>query len=183
MDWDRKGGAIAYDTLQQLKKKGVHAKLIICGCEPPPEFKDPDMEVIPFLNKNKPEDHARFVQLLSTSHFLLLPTRADCSLIVACEANSYGMPAITTDVGGVSDVVKDGINGYCLPLEASGKEYAELVEKIYADKKGYHELVASSRTRYEDHLNWDKWAQRFLQIYHARFGQVAPPKAVSEKVV
>jgi glycosyltransferase involved in cell wall biosynthesis len=171
VDWDRKGGRIAYDTLQSLKKKNVKARLVICGCTPPDGLSDPDMTVIPFLNKNKPEDHEYFVQLLSTSHFLLLPTRADCSLIVACESNSYGMPAITTNVGGVSDVVLDGVNGYCLPLEAGGDAYADTIAEIYGDKKRYHELVASSRRRFDECLNWDKWAERFIEIYQKRIAR------------
>jgi glycosyltransferase involved in cell wall biosynthesis len=105
------------------------------------------------------------VQLLSTIHFLILPTRADCSLLVACESNAYGVPAISTDTGGVSDVVKDGINGYCLSYEAGGDQYANLIAELYNDKERYHNLIASSRKRYEEELNWDKWAERFREIY------------------
>ena len=165
VEWERKGGRIAFEALQHLHEAGIKARLIVCGCIPPDSFRHPDMEVIPFLNKNKKEDHDRFVHLLSTSHFLILPTRADCSLLVACESNAYGMPAISTDTGGVSDVVKDGINGYCLTYEAGGDRYAALIAGIYTDRERYHNLIVSSRKRYEDELNWDKWAERFRGIY------------------
>ncbi len=170
VDWERKGGPIAFDTLKHLVETGINAKLIVCGCIPPASFSHPQMEVIPFLNKNNKEDHDKFVQLLETSHFLILPTRADCSLLVACESNAYGMPAIATDTGGVSDVVKDGINGYCLPLEAKGADYANLIAGIYADKERYHRLIQSSRNRFEDVLNWDKWTEQFAVIYEKKFG-------------
>lgn len=166
VDWERKGGSIAFDTLKQLHATGVHAKLIVCGCIPPPEFSHPFMEVVPFLNKNIEKDHQKFIQLLSTSHFLLLPTRGDCSLLVACESNAYGMPAISSRTGGVPDLVKDGINGYCLPYEAGGKEYAELVARIFNDKEKYHQLIRTSREKFEHELNWDKWSQRFAELYH-----------------
>ncbi|MFL5809864.1 MAG: glycosyltransferase family 4 protein [Flavisolibacter sp.] len=165
VEWERKGGRIAFDALQHLRKMGVNAKLIVCGCIPPDGISDERMEVIPFLNKNKKEDHERFIQLLSTSHFLLLPTRADCSLLVACESNAYGMPAIATITGGVPDVVKDGINGYCLPYEAGGSAYAELIAEIFNDKQRYHDLVRSSRMRFENQLNWNKWAEGFIRMY------------------
>ena len=165
VEWERKGGAIAFDTLRYLRDVlGIPARLIVCGCVPPEEFAHPDMEVIPFLNKNKPEDHERFVKLLSFVHFLILPTRADCSLLVPCESNAYGVPAIVTNTGGVPDIVKDGVNGYCLPYEAGGPEYGKVIAEIFADKERYHKLVASSRQRYEDELNWDKWADRFREI-------------------
>jgi glycosyltransferase involved in cell wall biosynthesis len=185
VEWERKGGSIAYDTLIHLRNSGIPARLIICGCIPPPEFVHPDMEVIPFLNKNLPEDHEKFVHLLSTSHFLLLPTRADCSLLVACEANSYGMPAISTITGGVPDVVKDGVNGYCLPFEAGGADYAAVINRIFNDKDAYHKMIQASRKRYEEILNWDKWAERFLSFYqeHISGNNPSPVKNIEKNTV
>ena len=171
VDWERKGGSIAFDALQSLKKRGLKAKLVVCGCIPPPGFEDPDVEVIPFLNKNIQADHDRFIGLLSSVHFLILPTRADCSLLVACESNAYGVPAITTKTGGVPDIVKDGVNGYCLPYEAGGEAYAEVISEIYTDKERYRALIRSSRKRYEDVLNWDKWTAAFAHIYEKHFGK------------
>ncbi|GGB16562.1 glycosyltransferase family 4 protein [Puia dinghuensis] len=168
VEWERKGGKIAFETLQALKRRGVDAELIVCGVVPPPEFADADMTVIPFLNKNKEEDHQRFIGLLSSVHFLLLPTRADCSLLVACESNAYGVPAITTDTGGVSYVVRDGVNGFCLPYDARGEAYAEKIAAIWADKGSYHALVQSSRQRFEETLNWDKWAEGFGRLYEEK---------------
>jgi glycosyltransferase involved in cell wall biosynthesis len=168
VEWERKGGRIAFDAFSKLYEKGISVKLVICGCIPPPQFSHPNMEVIPFLDKNVAGDHERFVRLLSSAHFLILPTRADCSLLVACEANAYGVPAITTDTGGVSEIVKDGINGYCLPLEASGEEYSILIYDLFTDKKKYHRLVQSSRLRFEESLNWDKWADGFRELYQAQ---------------
>jgi glycosyltransferase involved in cell wall biosynthesis len=166
VEWERKGGSIAFDALLHLREScGIQAKLIVCGCVPPPSFNHPGLEVIPFLNKNKPEDHERFVSLLSSVHFLILPTRADCSLLVACESNAYGVPAISTQTGGVPDVVKDGINGYCLSYDARGPEYARLIAEIYRDGERYHRLISTSRKRYEEELNWDVWAERFRELY------------------
>jgi glycosyltransferase involved in cell wall biosynthesis len=165
VEWERKGGRIAFEALQALKRKGVDAELIVCGVVPPAEYSDPNMTVIPFLNKNKEEDHKKFIGLLSSVHFLILPTRADCSLLVACESNAYGVPAITTDTGGVSYVVRDGVNGYCLPYEAPGEAYADKIAELFADKERYHALVGTSRERFEETLNWDKWAEGFKRLY------------------
>ena len=164
VDWERKGGAIAFDALKHLHKMGINARLVVCGVVPPPQFVHSHMEVIPFLNKNDAADYRRFVALLSSVHFLLVPTRADCSLLVSCEANAYGVPTVSTDVGGVKDVVKDGINGYCLPPEAGGAEYASAIASLFADKEKYHQLVVSSRNRFENELNWDSFADHFHQV-------------------
>ncbi|RZK62676.1 MAG: glycosyltransferase [Hymenobacter sp.] len=164
VDWERKGGPIAFEALQSLHARGLPARLVVCGCVPPPEYQHPGLEVIPFLNKNDPADFKRFVDLFAMVHFLLLPTRADCTPVVNSEANAYGVPAITTDVGGVSGTVHDGVNGYCLPFEAGGEAYADLIASLFADKKRYHQLIASSRAAFEEELNWDSWAENFKEL-------------------
>jgi len=166
VDWERKGGNIAFDVLKFLQyTHGIKAKLIVCGCEPPSHMSHPDMEVIPFLDKNKKEDYEKFVDIMSSAHFLLVPTRADCSLLVGCEANAYGVPAITTDTGGVSEIVKDGVNGYCLPYSADGSTYAALIAELFINEEKYKNLISSSRQRFDEHLNWQKWSESFDDIF------------------
>ena len=94
-----------------------------------------------------------------------MPTRADCSLLVGSEANAYGVPAITTDTGGVPEIIKDGINGYCLPYSADGNTYAALIAELFINVEKYKELISSSRQRFDDHLNWQKWSESFDEIY------------------
>jgi glycosyltransferase involved in cell wall biosynthesis len=77
--------------------------------------------------------------------------------MVFCEASAYGLPSITTDTGGISGAVKDGENGFMLPLSARGQEYAEAIAKVYSDDQLYSELVRSSRAAFENRLNWDAW--------------------------
>jgi glycosyltransferase involved in cell wall biosynthesis len=166
VDWKRKGGNIAFDALKFLQySHGIQAKLIVCGCVPPQQMSHPNMEVIPFLDKNKKEDYEKFVSIMSSAHFLLLPTRADCSLLVGSEANAYGMPAITTETGGVPEIVKDGVNGYCLPYSANGNTYAALIAELFLNREKLKELITLSRARYEAYLNWQKWSDSFTEIY------------------
>jgi glycosyltransferase involved in cell wall biosynthesis len=183
VDWERKGGDIAFEALEHLHRKGIKAKLIVCGCMPPAEYKHQYMEVIPFLNKNIKEDHEQFVKLLSSVHFLILPTRADCSSLVACEANAYGVPSITTKTGGVPAIVKDGVNGYCLPLGARGDAYASLIASIYQDEERYHQLIRSSRDRFEQVLNWDAYAEAFKKAYAKHFGVQLQEKRTAGEMI
>lgn len=169
VDWERKGGDIAFEVLKFLQfTHGIQAKLIVCGCVPPAHIKHPNMEVIPFIDKNNNEEYYRFVNIMSTSHFLLVPTRADCSLIVGSESNAYGMPAITTETGGVPEIIKDGINGYCLPYTATANIYAALIAELFLNQKKYKDLIRSSRMQFEQHLTWQKWFENFEEVYKSK---------------
>lgn len=164
VDWKRKGGAIAWETLIELDRMGVSAELTVCGCIPPAGFEHKSFRVIPFLNKNDPAQEAELRGLLQNAHFLLLPTRGECFGIVFCEAAAYGLPSIATRTGGVEGAVRDGTNGYLLPPVAGGRDYAALIAGTFGDAVRYQALCASSRNRYEQNLNWDVWGKRVKQI-------------------
>lgn len=158
VEWERKGGEIAFETLIELEKIGVRAKLIVCGCNPPSSIVHDRLIRIPFLNRNIETDRKRLEELFWKADLLLVPTRADCSPIVFCEASAYGLPVISTNTGGVSGIIKDGENGILLPPEARGEDYARVIWDILNDHDRYTCLVNSGRLAYEERLNWDTWA-------------------------
>lgn len=182
-DWYRKGGDIALETLKFLKySHGVKSKLIVCGCKIPSQLEGANVEVIPFLNKNKKEDALKLNELFSSAHFLFVPTRADCTLLTAGEANAYGLPVITTETGGVPEVVKDAVNGYCLPYTATGNTYAALIAELFIDEPRYRELIFTSRQYFEEHLNWNKWACSFRDLFTKNNKDLAPVENTLHKV-
>ena len=181
-DWPRKGGDIAYETLLELEKRGVSAELVVCGCRPPDGLTHPRLTVVPYIDKADPEQRGRLARLLSWADFFLLPTRAECSGIVFCEANAFGVPIIATDTGGVSCVVKYGRGGTLLPLSATGAHFADRIIELGVDAAHYHSLVLRGRSAFDNHLNWDTWGNRIaalmaqmLRVPHGLFVGARPP--------
>ncbi|MBN2087437.1 glycosyltransferase family 4 protein [Candidatus Peregrinibacteria bacterium] len=162
-DWERKGGDIALDVLNELLKQKINVKMIALGYKG--KIENDNIEQIAFLDKNNPDDYKKYEELMFNAHFLLMPTRADCTPIAFSDSAAYGLPVITTDVGGVTSLIKNGINGFALPYEATGKEYAEVITKIWNNKEKYRELSANARKRFEDELNWEHWAKEIKKIY------------------
>lgn len=158
-NWQRKGGNLAVQSLIALEEMGIEAELVVCGCVPPPEMMHPHMRVIPFLNKRDPYQRQMLESLYLTSDFLLLPTRSDCAPMVFCEAAAYGLPVVTTDTGGVSEIVQDGVTGFTLPHAAAGDAYAAVIARVYRDAGLYAGFVRASRARYDERLNWDAWVK------------------------
>ena len=165
-DWERKGGEIAFEALLKLEELGIQAELTVCGCIPPDGFSHERMSVIPFLNRRDEAQRRQLESLFETSDFLFLPTRGETYGMVFCEASSFGLPSITTNTGGVSGAVMEGENGYMLPPDARGSEYAELIARIYRDDQRYGELVKSSRAAFESRLNWDVWGMTVTNLIH-----------------
>lgn len=164
VDWVRKGGDIAFETLLKLEEWGIQAELIICGCTPPKGVVHKNMKVIPFLDKNDERQRKEFEQLLLSADFLLVPTRAEAYGLVFCEAAAFGLPVVATNTGGVPEIVREGENGFLLPYEARGEAYAEVVARLYGDEGCYAQLVSTSRAAFEARLNWDAWSIAVKQI-------------------
>lgn len=164
VDWERKGGDIAFATMVEMNKRGISTTLTVCGCVPPKEFTHPNLTVIPFLNKNIPAERSRFTELLLHSDFLFVPTRKEAFGIVFCEASAFGLPSITTATGGVTQIIRNDINGYALPEEAGALEYAETIARLWTHRATYSRLVLTSRNEYDTRLNWDAWGARAAEI-------------------
>lgn len=159
VNWSIKGGAIAVETLRALRAMGVAAELTVVGCAPPEAMAEAGLRFIPFLDKNRAEDRARLNALYRDAGFFILPSRCECYGIVFCEAAAHGLPAIATRTGGVPEVVREGENGFTLPLAEDGAAYAARIAALWADRSAYRALRRASRRAFETRLNWDVWGE------------------------
>ncbi|RYX82320.1 glycosyltransferase, partial [bacterium] len=164
VDWVRKGGSIVVKTYQLLKENNFNVHLTICGCVPPIDLTDIDVTVIPFLDKNDSDDYKKFNQLLINTHLLFVPSEAEAYGIVFCEAAAYGIPVITRNTGGISSIVKDGVNGFCLSYNSSAEDYFKTISQVVEDRNLYKNLSIESRNLYVNKLNWDNWGKEVSTI-------------------
>lgn len=164
INWERKGGRIAVETLHHLLAANIPAELTIICCNPPKEILHKKITIIKKLDKSIPEEKNQLIALYKQSNFFLLPTRAETAGLVFCEAAAFGLPVMTTDTGGVASIVKQGINGYALSHNDGSVAYAKLIEQIFRDKDRYQNLVRTSRREYEETLNWDTWGRQVKQL-------------------
>lgn len=165
VDWEGKGGIIAFNCLLELLRMNVNASLTIVGCQPPKEIFHSKLTVIPFLNKNISAEFEQLKNLWLTSSFLILPTRIDAFGIVFCEAAAYGLPSLGTNTGGVAGAIHEGKTGFLMPFEADGSAYAKKIIEIYGDENLYNNLIVSCRNTFEETLNWEKFVKTLYQKF------------------
>lgn len=174
--WERKGGDIALEAIKILQGKGYSLKFKIMGCTP--EVDEDFVEIIPFLNKNKPEELAEIERHLAEAHLMFVPTRTDCSPIAFCEAAGFSIPVLSTDTGGVSSIVEDGKTGFLLPENASAKDYADLIEReILSHPDRLKQISENARRKYDEQLNWKVWGDRMQSIFTGiseKYTQIIP---------
>lgn len=165
VDWNRKGGGIAIDAVKKLIKDGYEARLYICGIRDlNTEIGNLDfVENLGFLSKNNPDQYQKYLEAWHHTHLFLLPTRAECSAIVFCEANAYGVPIITTETGGTGDYVINDVNGYRMSLKATGDAYAAKIEEwINTDR--FNTLHEGALKMYQESTSCKAWGRAFQRI-------------------
>jgi glycosyltransferase involved in cell wall biosynthesis len=156
IDWKRKGGEIAFKTFQKLKSEGIKCRLTIVGCVTNVDNSE-DVEIVRYLDKTNAIDLRRLIDIYSKSHFLLLPTVADCTPIVFSEAAAFGIPVLTTDTGGNASVIHDGVNGFIFPAGSDEGVYADKIRSLFLNKPLYNKLRQSCRNEFNTRLSWHVW--------------------------
>jgi glycosyltransferase involved in cell wall biosynthesis len=151
VEWERKGGMIAWDATRILNERGIPTTLRVVGCEAPAA---PFVEQYGRINKSSAEGQAKFKSLYETSTFFILPTRAEAAGIVFSEASAYGLPILATKTGGVEYYVSQQENGFCLPLDATAGQFADLIQSTLKDAGLYRRLSLGGYSRFQSLLNW-----------------------------
>jgi glycosyltransferase involved in cell wall biosynthesis len=159
VDWYRKGGDVAVEVTRQLNASGIPASLVVVGTRPRlPEPYPSWLHYQGSIGKASSSRVAELTALLADAQFLLLPTRADCTPVTFGEANAFGVPCLSSCVGGVPSIVRTGVNGATFGLgEISG--YCDFIARYFGNPACYRELAMSSYNEYATRLNWTAASQ------------------------
>ncbi len=162
VDWVRKGGEIALKTAEALNEKGLNTELSIVGCEPIVKKPLPDfVKPLGFISKSTEEGRQKLNTLFEESHFLIVPSQAEAYGLVFCEANAFGVPAIATNVGGITTIIRNDINGRTFSPNGAITEYSDYIFNLMVNYSEYKNLAHSSYNEFRNRLNWDTAGKSF----------------------
>jgi glycosyltransferase involved in cell wall biosynthesis len=165
VDWYRKGGDVALKAAESLNNLGLPTTLTVVGCQPISEGTLPSfVKPLGFISKSSSAGKRRINQLIAESHFLILPSRAECYGVVFCEANSLGVPCISRKVGGIPTIIKDDLNGKLFDDNKDYMEYCEYIFNIFTNYSQYKKLALSAFNEYESRLNWRVAGQKVRDL-------------------
>lgn len=159
LDWVRKGGDHAIATLDALKAAGHQAHLTVIGRCPEAHAARSDVRYLGYLNKNRPADLKKIIEAYTDAHLLLLPSRADCTPMVAGEAMAHGTPVMATDVGGIGPLIGQGA-GVLMPEFSSPAEWAREIEVLISTPEHYAFKSDAGFDRAGTVLSWPAWARQ-----------------------
>lgn len=160
-DWSAKGGPLVFETLEELRRRGVNAHLTVVGCTPPECQNCDAVTIFPSLDKSDPTEFAQLETLFRSAHFLFMPSFESYGFAF-CEASAYGLPSLCLRIGGVP--IQQNINGNALEPGANSNDFAAIIQNYIAAPDNYSNLRQSTRAYYKSTLNWEAWGARSTDL-------------------
>jgi D-inositol-3-phosphate glycosyltransferase len=117
-------------------------------------------------------DRVRFVEPLPhhilSSYYraadvVLVPSRSESFGLVALEAAACGVPVVASAVGGLLNVVHDGVTGVLVDGRDPAR-YARAISQLLADPQGASAMGAAAAERAR-HFTWSFTAARLRRLY------------------
>ena len=106
--------------------------------------------------------HVKYIdEIWKENHILLLPSLAEGTPLSLIEAMVCGRPSIVTDVGGNSDLVEDGINGYIIPT-SNVNQCDLIIEKAWQNRDKWSDQGIEARNNVLKKINFNS----FKEIYN-----------------
>lgn len=171
MSWE-KGVLVLLDALALLKQRSVPFRCALAGSGPltpvlPQEVAQRGLEDVVELkgSLSRPEvwAHLRGLDLFVLPSFEFYESVPMCVL----EAMSVGLPIVGTAIGGMREVVRDGINGLLVP-EGDAQALAEAIATLAKDPERRARMGRASREIYEREWNesavWPRWEALYASL-------------------
>jgi glycosyltransferase involved in cell wall biosynthesis len=172
-----KGGLEALETFSRVARKHPESKLIV-KCFVPSELREKyKIQQIEIIDRNLSSEEMH--ELYMKSDALLMPGHG-YYLMAFLEAFSYGLPVISLDTYGVSEFVKNELNGFVIrpsekipyddaqyPVSVRSEKFIEAIKTI--DQRVIEDLVTATTRLIEDPALLRRMSSDTLRIFRERY--------------
>ena len=166
----RKGHKLAIDAVSLVIKEIPRIKLLMCGSGTDSEISTvKDSIKSAGMTKNvialSYQDDVQV--LLASSQLLVVPSQYEESFgLVIVEAMSNHVPVVATSIGGIPEVIEDGVSGMlCQPNNP--QEMANHIIKVLTDKQSNRNLSENGFNRYKQMFTADQMAYAYFKLINS----------------
>ena len=117
------------------------------------------------------EDIVRFLgfrrdipDVIAAADLVVLPSVAEAFGLVVAEALYLGTPIVATHVGGIPEIVEDGIDSVLVP-PADSKALADAIVRLLGDPERRRLMASAGRERVRDRFSFEKMMRAYEQIH------------------
>ncbi len=168
-----KGHDRALEAVAQLRRANPHVRLVILGSGPSEaeiaELARPLGDGV-LLTGHRDD----VLDVLDATDVLVHPTEADAFPTALLEAMAARVPVVATAVGGIPEIVEDGLSGVLLDALPTTADLATALHGLITDAARRHALGTAGRLRFEREFTAARWAERTRAVYEQALGIAGP---------
>jgi len=120
----------------------------------------------------EPKPHHLLSSYYRAADVVVVPSRSESFGLVALEAAACGIPVVATAVGGLLNVVHDGVTGHLVDGRDPAR-FARALTQVLDDPVGAAAMGAAAAVRAR-HFTWSFTAARLRRLYGDLAGQSKP---------
>jgi glycosyltransferase involved in cell wall biosynthesis len=161
-----KGHAVAASAVKALAGEFPKLRLVVLGDGP--DRDEIAAELSPLGEHLVMTGHRDDVLgVLDASDVLLHPTSIDALPTALMEAMAARLPVVATDVGGVPELVEDGVTGVLIPAPPRPEALAQELRVLLADPTKRAAMGVRARERFDSEYDAARWLDRLEPLYRA----------------
>ncbi len=152
-------------------RKHTPAHLLMVGDGPdrgPAEQLARQLKLTPHVSFLGKQNHVE--RLIPLAHVLLMPSEMESFGLVALEAMACGVATVTTNVGGIPELVTHRVNGFMEPVGDIASQAARAVE-LLTDDVLYERIAAAGRARAMEQFSTEKIIPVYERYYEDVMGR------------
>jgi len=108
---------------------------------------------------------ADIARIMAASDLVVLPSLAETLGLVLAEAQAAGKAVIATNIGGIPEVVENGVTGILIPPSDS-PALAQAIVQLVQNPQQCHEIGKKGRERVNKVFSTQRMVAQTLQVYH-----------------
>ncbi len=165
----RKGHLQLIDAFDMVAKKIPDIKLVIAGSLSSKDYYEKmrkKVEESPYENRIRLMPNIESMELMDlyrNAHVFVLHSKEESQGIVLAEAMAVGLPVVATNVGGIPDVVKNGVSGF-LTDYTDTRSFADAIIALMKDSALWEYMSQTGKTLSVQY-NWGTITKKIEEIY------------------
>lgn len=162
-----KGHDEAFAAVARLRADGLPVRLLVCG-DGPERARLTAAAASELGDAVVMAGHRTDVMaVLDAADVLLHPTHVDALPTALIEALAAGTPVVATRVGGVPELVDDGVTGRLVPAPPRAEAVADALGEVLRDPGLRERMGAAGQARFAAEFTAEAFARRLLDVYAA----------------
>lgn len=164
-----KGFDYLLTALARLRSKGINFQADILGdgeLHSQLRFSIADLDLTSYVTLVGGVSSTEVIERLGTTDVFVLSSLEEGISNSVLEAMASGIPVVTTNAGGMTEVVTDGVEGFVVPIRRPDA-LADAIGRLAGDAKLRQTMGTAGRRRAESEFSLERQVATFEQIYRA----------------